>query len=176
MVQGVWRDIPRDFKSTGGAFVRPDTAFRESVSLADAEPGRYRLYVSRACPWAHRTLIMRAFARLEKVPVFNADSLHGRERLGIRRGQRRHPLPAPALRESEARLHRPGERAGLGTRNPGGSSINESSEIIRMMGTDLYPAKLRKEIDAVNERVYQTSTTGSTALASPPRRTSTRPR
>src|SRR5215471_6739297 len=74
MVQGVWRDIPRDFKSTGGAFVRPDSLFRDRVSLADAEPGRYRLYVSRACPWAHRTLIVRAFAHLEKrLPVFYAD-------------------------------------------------------------------------------------------------------
>src|SRR5215213_5208860 len=73
MLQGVWRDVPRDFKSTGGAFVRPDAAFRESVSLSDAEPGRFCLYVSRACPWAHRTLIVRAFARLEKrVPVFDA--------------------------------------------------------------------------------------------------------
>src|SRR6185503_13909719 len=78
MVQGVWRDIPRDFKSTGGAFVRPETFFRDRVALADAEPGRFCLYVSRACPWAHRTIIVRAFARLEKrLPVHCADPYMG---------------------------------------------------------------------------------------------------
>src|SRR3989442_10220491 len=73
MVEGVWRDIPRDTKSTGGAFVRPDTAFREWVAAPDVEPGRYCLYVSRAYPWAHRTLIVRAMKGLEKaIPVFYA--------------------------------------------------------------------------------------------------------
>ena len=156
MVQGVWRDIPRDFKSTGGAFVRPDTAFRESVSLADAEPGRYRLYVSRACPWAHRTLIMRAFARLEKVvPVFNADPYMAENGWEFDEGSAGirylHQLYAKAKPDYTGRVSVPA----LWDEKTQRIVNNESSEIIRMMGSDLYPVKLRKEIDAVNERVYQ---------------------
>ena len=70
-VGGVWRDVPRDTKSTGGEFIRPDSGFRDRVAAADVEPGRYWLYVSRACPWAHRTLVVRALKGLEKaVPAF----------------------------------------------------------------------------------------------------------
>jgi len=164
MVQGVWRDIPRDFKSTGGAFVRPDAAFRETASLADAEPGRYRLYVSRACPWAHRTLIVRAFARLEKVlPVFYADpymaengwEFHGKD--GNSGGIRfLHELYAKAKPDYTGRVSVPV----LWDEKTRRIVNNESSEIIRMMGTDLYPEKLRKEIDAVNDRVYRTVNNG----------------
>ncbi|MGH8691033.1 MAG: glutathione S-transferase family protein, partial [Burkholderiales bacterium] len=64
LVEGVWRDIPRDTKSPGGAFVRPDTVFRDWVRQPEA--GRYRLYVSRSCPWAHRTLVVRAMKGLDK--------------------------------------------------------------------------------------------------------------
>ncbi len=71
MVEGVWRDVPRDSKSTGGAFIRPQSAFRDSVT--EPQPGRYRLYVARSCPWAHRTLVVRALKGLEKaIPVFYA--------------------------------------------------------------------------------------------------------
>ena len=136
MVQGVWRDIPRDFKSTGGAFVRPDTAFRETVSLADAEPGRYRLYVSRACPWAHRTLIMRAFTRLEKVvPVFNADPYMAENGWEFRDGGIRylHELYAKAKPDYTGRVSVPV----LWDEKTRRIVNNESSEIIRMMGSDL---------------------------------------
>jgi glutathionyl-hydroquinone reductase len=163
MLQGVWRDVPRDFKSTGGAFVRPDAAFRESVSLADAEPGRFCLYVSRACPWAHRTLIVRAFARLEKrVPAFYADPYMAQNGWefsdpsnsgGIRY---LHELYSKAKPDYTGRVSVPA----LWDAKEGRIVNNESSEIIRMMGADLYPAKLRKEIDAVNERVYRTLNNG----------------
>src|ERR1044071_7456630 len=59
MVKGEWKDVPRDTKSTGGAFVRPESLFRNAISRQGIYPptgGRYRLYVSAACPWAHRTL------------------------------------------------------------------------------------------------------------------------
>src|SRR5512134_483435 len=66
MVEGVWRDIPRDTRSTGGEFIRPDSGFRERVAAAQVEAGRYRLYVSKSCPWAHRTLVVRALKGLDK--------------------------------------------------------------------------------------------------------------
>ena len=46
MIDGVWRDIPRDTKSTGGTFVRPESAFRDGVP--DPEPGRFHLYVAKS--------------------------------------------------------------------------------------------------------------------------------
>ena len=163
MVQGVWRDIPRDFKATGGAFVRPDAAFRDTVSLADAEPGRYCLYVSRACPWAHRTLIVRAFARLEKrVPAFYADPYMAENGwdfsdLSNAGGIRYlHELYAKAKPDYTGRVSVPV----LWDARDGRIVNNESSEIIRMMGAGLYPEKLRREIDTVNERVYQTLNNG----------------
>ena len=159
MVEGVWRDIPRDFKSTGGAFVRPDTFFRDRVSLADAEPGRYRLYVSRACPWAHRTLIVRVFARLEKkVPAFNADPYMAENGWEFKDGGIRflHELYARAKPDYTGRVSVPV----LWDEKEQRIVNNESSEIIRMMGADLYPEKLRKQIDAVNDRVYRTVNNG----------------
>ena len=70
LVNGVWQDQWYDTKSTGGRFVRHDSVFRNWVTADggkgpsgeggfQAEPGRYHLYVSLACPWAHRTLIFR---------------------------------------------------------------------------------------------------------------------
>ena len=159
MVDGVWRDIPRDFKSTGGAFVRPDSFFRDRVPLADAEPGRYRLYVSRACPWAHRTLIVRSFAKLEKrLPVFYADPYMGENGWEFADGgiQYLHQLYAKAKPDYTGRVSVPvlwDEERQLIVNN-------ESSEIIRMMVADLYPEDLRKEIDAVNDRVYRTVNNG----------------
>jgi glutathionyl-hydroquinone reductase len=159
MVEGVWRDIPRDFKSTGGAFVRPDSAFRERVSLAEAEPGRFCLYVSRACPWAHRTLIVRAFSRLEKrVPVFYADPYMAENGWEFNAGGIRylHELYAKAKPDYTGRVSVPV----LWDAKAGRIVNNESSEIIRMMGAKLYPEDLRKEIDAVNARVYRTVNNG----------------
>ena len=76
LVEGEWRDAWYDTKPTGGRFVRKDASFRNWITSDGspassgaggfkAEAGRYHLYVSLACPWAHRTLIMRALKRLE---------------------------------------------------------------------------------------------------------------
>ena len=78
LVDGVWVDQWYDTKSTGGAFVRGKAVFRSWVTRDGAagptgaggfkaEPGRYHLYVSLACPWAHRTLIFRKLKRLESM-------------------------------------------------------------------------------------------------------------
>src|SRR5471030_1818497 len=81
LVEGIWQDIWYDTKSTGGHFKRSESQFRNWVT-PDGKPGphgkggfaaekdRYHLYVSLACPWAHRTLVMRALKGLEKmIPV-----------------------------------------------------------------------------------------------------------
>ena len=76
LVDGQWQDVWYDTKSSGGRFVRENARFRNWVTADGsagpdgeggfkAEPGRYHLYVSLACPWAHRTLIMRALKGLE---------------------------------------------------------------------------------------------------------------
>ena len=68
LIEGVWKHAPRDSKASGGAFVRAESVFRNRVS--EPQPGRYRLYVAISCPWAHRTLVVRALQGREKaLPV-----------------------------------------------------------------------------------------------------------
>src|SRR5690242_19812983 len=72
LVEGEWLDRGYDTAKTGGAFVREESGFRDTVTADGssgfpAEPGRYHLYVSFACPWAHRTLIFRKLKRLDAV-------------------------------------------------------------------------------------------------------------
>lgn len=69
LVNGEWK-TSRDQEDKDGKFVRPSTTFRDRItadgsSCYPAEAGRYHLYVSLACPWAHRTLIMRSLKGLE---------------------------------------------------------------------------------------------------------------
>ena len=62
LVEGRWVDQWYDTKSTGGAFKREDAGFRDRIEAGGRfapDSGRYHLYVSLACPWAHRTLILR---------------------------------------------------------------------------------------------------------------------
>src|SRR5512144_1716865 len=78
LVDGAWRDQWYDTGAEGGRFVRPRTRFHSWVTRdGSAGPtgtggfaaarGRYHLYISLACPWAHRTLIMRALKGLEQI-------------------------------------------------------------------------------------------------------------
>src|SRR5690606_5689117 len=81
LIDGKWTDQWYDTKSTGGAFKRQKSSFRNWVtkdgeSGFPAEAGRYHLYVSLACPWAHRTLIFRKLKGLEdKISVSVVDPL-----------------------------------------------------------------------------------------------------
>jgi hypothetical protein len=95
LVEGVWNDVWYDTKSTGGRFKRSEAAFRNWVTADGApgpsgtggfaaEAGRYHLYVSLACPWAHSTLIFRKLKGLEEaITVSIVDPLYGQERLGV---------------------------------------------------------------------------------------------
>ena len=168
LVEGVWRDIPRDTRSTGGAFVRPESAFRNRVDKPEA--GRYRLYVAKSCPWAHRTLVVRALKGLEKaVAVSYADPYMGENGWEFSDGGIRylHELYVRAQPGYTGRVSVPV----LWDEQEGRIVNNESSEIIRILNRefdplarrrlhDLYPEKLRREIDWLNERIYRTVNNG----------------
>ncbi len=91
LVEGKWVDKWYDTASTGGRFVRTVTSFRNWITADgtpgptgeggfEAEAGRYHLYVSYACPWAHRTLIMRKLKKLDGVVSFSVvDPFMGEE-------------------------------------------------------------------------------------------------
>jgi putative glutathione S-transferase len=180
LVDGIWRDQWYDTAATGGRFERKASAFRNWVTADGspgpsgsggfrAEPGRYHLYVSLACPWAHRTLIGRALKGLEDaISVSVVDPHMGAE--GWVFGDTPGATPDPihgARRLYEVYLAADPSYSGrvtvpvLWDRERGTIVSNESAEILRMLndafggtGPDLYPADLRPEIDAVNARVY----------------------
>jgi glutathionyl-hydroquinone reductase len=165
LVEGVWKDIVRDAKATGGAFVRPESAFRDRVN--EPEPGRYRLYVAKSCPWAHRTLIVRAMKGLDAaIPVLYADPYMGENGWEFTDGHL-YQLYARAKPGYTGRVTVPV----LWDEKEQRIVNNESSEIIRMLNrdfdafarrklADLYPEKLRREIDWLNERIYRTVNNG----------------
>jgi putative glutathione S-transferase len=179
LVDGVWQDRWYDTASTGGRFVRAESRFRNQVTADGssgfkAEAGRYHLYVSYACPWAHRTLIFRVLKGLEAAisvsvvePLMlehgwtfakGADALHGARFL--------HQVYTKADPQYSGRVTVPV----LWDRERQTIVNNESAEIIRMLngafglvgatGPDFYPEPLQAEIDAVNEWVYRTVNNG----------------
>ncbi|MEJ1995082.1 MAG: glutathione S-transferase family protein [Limibacillus sp.] len=177
LVDGVWHDKWYDTKSTGGRFKRQESSFRDWVTADGAsgfkaEPGRYRLYVSLACPWAHRTLIFRKLKGLEEmIPVSIVHWYMGSEGWEFREedGATAEPL------YGFTRLHELYTKADpaytgrvtvpvLWDTKKETIVSNESAEIIRMLNSafdeagakpgDFYPEALRGEIDAVNEEVY----------------------
>jgi glutathionyl-hydroquinone reductase len=185
LVDGVWYDEWYDTASTGGQFVRTDSVFRRWVTPKGDGPGevpadrnRYHLYVSLACPWAHRTLIMRALKGLEEmIPI---SVVHWRMRQHgwtfddgpgvvpdpIHHARYLHQVYVAANPNYTGRVTVPV----LWDRQTGTIVNNESSEIIRMLGSafdqlganpgDYYPAPLRDEIDALNSRIYDTVNNG----------------
>lgn len=179
LVEGRWQDQWYDTKASGGAFQRQESRFRDWLGTPrfPAEPGRYRLYVSLACPWAHRTLIFRALKGLEDAIPVSAVHWHMGEQ-----GWTFEPGPGVVPDPDGARfLHEVYTRAdpGITTRvtvpvlwDTTERTIvsNESADIIRMLNTafdgvgarpgDFYPEDLRPEIDALNARIYGTVNNG----------------
>lgn len=177
LVDGVWQDQWYDTKSTGGRFVRTDAAFRDRVtgdgsSGFRAEPGRYHLYVSLACPWAHRTLIFRKLKKLEDAislsivdPFMGADGWTFSEAPGcipdtVNGTRFLHEIYTLAKPGYTGRVTVPV----LWDKHRKTIVNNESAEIIRMLNSefdafgdaslDYYPDDLRAEIDALNAVVY----------------------
>jgi glutathionyl-hydroquinone reductase len=172
LVEGVWRDIPRRQASTG-EFIRPESAFRERVSKDGPylpEPGRYRLFVAASCPWAHRTIVVRALKGLEKaVPASFAHPETGANGWEFTGGDFRylHEVYSSARNDYTGRATVPV----LWDSKTRSIVNNESAEILRMLNReldaharrklpDLYPQALQKEIDSLNERIYRTVNNG----------------
>jgi len=189
LINGEWRDQWYENEKRGGRFRREDSVFRNWVTADGspgttgeggfrAEPGRYHLYVSWACPWAHRTLIFRSLKQLQDVISFDVvhwhmaengwelraddgatgDTLFGLDYL--------HQLYTRAKPDYTGRVTVPT----LWDRERETVVSNESADIIRMLNSafdawgdsslDFYPQDLRAEIDAVNATVYENVNNG----------------
>jgi putative glutathione S-transferase len=178
LVDGQWQEDSRKPISKGGEFIRQDTKFHNWIGEPDyeAESGRYHLFVSLACPWAHRTLIFRKLKKLEDVisitivdpkalengwvfseistdnPIEGIDYLH--QVYTAANGNYTGRVTVPVLWD----------------KNKHTIVNNESAEIIRMLNSafndftdddsDYYPKEKREEIDEINELVYENINNG----------------
>ncbi|WP_203414084.1 glutathione S-transferase family protein [Entomobacter blattae] len=183
LVDGKWHDQWYDTSKTEGRFIRQDSQFRNWITPDGsagpsgeagfvAEPNRYHLYVSLACPWANRTLIMRNLKGLQDIISISVVHWlmveHGwtfQEGPGV--------IPDPIFHArymydiyKAADAHYTGRVTVplLWDKKTGKIVNNESSEIMRIFNTgfdqvgakkgDYYPQEYRQEIDALNARVY----------------------
>ncbi len=184
LIDGEWSSEWYDTKKTGGAFKRDTARFRNWVTADGsagpsgeagfkAEAGRYHLYVSLACPWAHRTLIFRALKGLENmidVSVVHPDMLDDGWTFATdfegATGDKLHgsKFMRDVYTRADPKISGRVTVPVLWDKTRETIVSNESAEIIRMFNSafndmtgntdDYYPDALRSEIDAVNERVY----------------------
>lgn len=190
LVEGVWQDVWYDTKSTGGAFKRTNASYRNWITSDGspgpsgeggykAESGRYHLYVSHACPWAHRTMIFRALKGLTEhisVSVVHPDMLSegwtfdtddqgatGDTLFGL-------PFLRDIYTKDDPTVSTRVTVPVLWDKTRNRIVSNESSEIIRMFNSafdqitgnrdDYWPAPLREAIEPVNARIYSTLNNG----------------
>jgi putative glutathione S-transferase len=189
LIDGVWTDEWYDTKSTGGKFERWNSVFRNWVTPDGApgpageggfkaEAGRYHLYVSLACPWAHRTLIFRRLKGLEE--MISVSVVHWLMKENgwtfadgpgvipdpINNAQFMHQVYTAAAPDYSGRVTVPV----LWDKQTGTIVSNESADIIRMFNAafdgvgakagDYYPEALRGEINDLNTRIYDTVNNG----------------
>lgn len=177
LADGKWIS-QRDQEDSQGKFIRPSTTFRNTITADGssgfkAEPGRYHLYISWACPWAHRTAIMRKLKGLEDViglsvvgAVIDQNSWEFSDELGA--------IPDTANGKRylwEVYLKADSNYSGrvtvpvLWDKEKNTIVINESREIIRMLDTEFnalakadanfYPQDLQEKIDRTIDAIYQ---------------------
>lgn len=177
LVDGEWHGEEARANASG-EFERQRSGFRDWITADGsagyaAEPGRYHLYVARACPWCHRTLIYRTLKKLESVV-----SVSYVEPLLLDQGWTLgEPDPVTGVRRIYELYRRADPQyTGRATvpvlwdKQSGRIVNNESSDIIRMFNSafdpvtqersDYYPQALRAEIDEINARVYETVNNG----------------
>jgi len=190
LVDGTWHDQWYDTKSTGGKFVRSESQFRNWITADGsagpsgtsdfkAESGRYHLYVSYACPWAHRALIFLKLKGLEDhigVSAVHPDMLtkgwsfetddHGATGDALFGSDFAHQIYTRADPTYSGRVTVPI----LWDKTLNTIVSNESSEIIRMLNSafdgitgntdDYWPEEMRDAIEEVNARIYSTVNNG----------------
>ena len=190
LVDGEWHDQWYDTKSTGGKFVRSESQFRNWITADGsagpsgqagfkAESGRYHLYVSYACPWAHRALVFRKLKALEDhitVSAVHPDMLtkgwtfetddHGADGDPLFGYDFAHQIYTRADPQYSGRVTVPI----LWDKTQNTIVSNESSEIIRMLNSafdgitgntdDYWPADMRDAIEEVNARIYSSVNNG----------------
>ncbi len=189
LVDGVWHTDWYDTKSTGGKFKRKESSFRNWITKDGsagptgdagfkAEAGRYHLYVSLACPWAHRAIIYRKLKGLEAmISMSVVNAFMGDEGWTFEPGEgviadpihnatRMHQIYTAAKSDYTGRVTVPV----LWDKKTQTIVSNESSEIIRMFNSafddigakpiDFAPSELLAEIDAMNEFIYPTINNG----------------
>jgi len=186
LVDGVWHDTWYDTKKSGGAFVRSTAKFRNWITADGsagpsgaagfkAESGRYHLYISNACPWAHRTMVFRAIKDLTDHISVSAVHPHmlsdGWTFETDGNGATGDTLfDLPFLRDIY--LKADPDISGrvtvpiLWDTHQNTIVSNESSEIIRMFNSafdaitgntdDYWPADQRDTIAPINDRIYDT--------------------
>ncbi len=190
LVDGKWHDKWYDTKKSGGAFERTTAGFRNWITADSAagpsgeggfqaEAGRYHLYISNACPWAHRTMIFRKLKGLEDlidISVVHPDMMSDgwtfeTDDKGAT-GDTLYDLPfardiyTKAVPDVSGRVTVPI----LWDKQRETIVSNESSEIIRMFNSafdaltgnnlDFWPEEMRDDIEMVNERIYETLNNG----------------
>lgn len=191
LVNGVWRDDWYDTKSTNGKFERKDSSFRNWITpdgLAGAsgkggfvaEAERYHLYVSNACPWAHRTMIFRAIKGLEDIITTSVvdplmaergwafSDCGGGSYDTVNNKRYLHETYTLADPKYSGRVTVPV----LWDKRQNTIVSNESAEIIRMFNSafdglpgvlsdiDFYPEHLQTAINDINERIYHAVNNG----------------
>jgi len=187
--EGKWIEHWYDTEASGGHFVRKSPAFRNWITPDGsagssgeggfkAEAGRYHLYVSLACPWAHRTLIFRALKGLKDMISVSVvhwymaeqgwtfDEGEGVISDPVNSATYMHQIYTKARFDYSGRVTIPV----LWDKKTEMIVSNESSEIIRMLNSafdgigakdgDYYPENLRQEIDTINDRIYNTVNNG----------------
>ncbi|MFC4532436.1 glutathione S-transferase family protein [Sphaerisporangium dianthi] len=173
----------KNANSATGAFTRPPYSFKDRVTADGssgypAEPGRYHLYVSLACPWAHRSVIVRALKGLEDVVSMSVvDPIRDGRGWAFRegRGHTADPVSGFTLLRDAYEASDPGydghvsvpvlwdRRTGrIVSNNFPDISIDLGTQFDRWAapGADLYPVDLRPQIDELNDRVYATVNNG----------------